>query len=440
MSKIMLIGTTMIGSAAIAFSLSTASWAGNGDESGRNYHQGKNHSIQLGPRPFFLINDMADGPLKKKLESCETGPFKRTDFSIGHRGAALQFPEHTQESYQAAAKMGAGIMECDVTFTQDKELVCRHSQCDLHTTTNILETALAERCSVPFQPAVFDNNGNLVSAATAQCCTSDITLAEFKSLKGKMDGFDPLATTVSDFMAGTPNWRTDLYASRGTLLTHKESIALFRKLGVKMTPELKSPSVPMPFNGFSQRDYAQKMINEYKEAGIPASKVWAQSFDINDILYWIQSEPEFGTQAVYLDGRYEDPAFDHRNPATWSPSMEQLASNGVKIIAPPMWMLLELEEGEIVPSLYANRAKKAGLDIIAWTFERSGPLATGGGFYYQTLNGENQNPSHIENSVINNDGDMFNALHVLAKDVRILGMFSDWPATVTYYANCMNLK
>ena len=207
-----------------------------------------------------------------------------------------------------------------------------------------------------------------------------------------------------------------------------------------MTPELKSPSVPMPFNGFSQKDYAQKMINEYKEAGIPASKVWAQSFDINDILYWIQSEPEFGKQAVYLDGRYEDPAFDHRNPATWSPAMEQLASDGVKIIAPPMWMLLELEEGEIVPSLYANRAKKAGLDIIAWTFERSGPLATGGGFYYQTLNGENPNPSHIENSVINNDGDMFKALHVLAKDVRILGIFSDWPATVTYYANCMNLK
>lgn len=25
-----------------------------------------------------------------------------------------------------------------VTFTKDKELVCRHAQCDLHTTTNIL--------------------------------------------------------------------------------------------------------------------------------------------------------------------------------------------------------------------------------------------------------------------------------------------------------------
>jgi len=50
--------------------------------------------------------------------------------------------------------MGAGIIECDVTFTADRELVCRHAQCDLHTTTNVLEIPeLAEKCSVPFTPA-----------------------------------------------------------------------------------------------------------------------------------------------------------------------------------------------------------------------------------------------------------------------------------------------
>ena len=32
---------------------------------------------------------------------------------------------------------------------------------------------------------------------------------------------------------------------------------------------------------------------------------------------------------------------------------------------------------------------------------------------------------------------MYKALDVLAKDVKILGIFSDWPATVTFYANCM---
>lgn len=36
------------------------------------------------------------------------------DFSIGHRGAPLEFPDHTKESYEAAATQGAGIIECDV--------------------------------------------------------------------------------------------------------------------------------------------------------------------------------------------------------------------------------------------------------------------------------------------------------------------------------------
>ena len=41
--------------------------------------------------------------------------------------------------------------------------------------------------------------------------------------------------------------------------------------------------------------------------------------------------------------------------------------------------------------------------------------------------------------VTDNDGDYFEVLDVLAQDVGILGIFSDWPATVTYYANCMGL-
>ena len=29
---------------------------------------------------------------------------------------------------------------------------------------------------------------------------------------------------------------------------------------------------------------------------------------------------------------------------------------------------------------------------------------------------------------------------VLAREVGVQGIFSDWPATVTFYANCMGLK
>lgn len=381
--------------------------------------------VQLGPRPFYLIDKMAESDLKDTLKACEKGPFYKTDFSIGHRGAALQFPEHTEESYRAAARMGAGIVECDVTFTKDKELVCRHSQCDLHTTTNILETDLAGKCSVPPDPT------SPTPYANVQCCTSDITLAEFKTLHGKMDAANPQAATLDEYMNATPKFRTDLYSANATLMTHKESIALFKKLKVKMTPELKSPSVPMPFRGFSQQDYAQKMLDEYRQAGVRAKDVYPQSFNLDDVLYWIRQDPAFGRQSVYLDGRYEDPAFDVTDPLTWHPSMDELADWGVKIIAPPMWMLVKAENGRIVPSLYAREARAAGLDIITWTFERSGLLTAlpADTFYYQTLL-----------DIIHTEGDKMVLLDVLAKQVGILGIFSDWAAPVTYYANCMNIK
>ena len=187
---------------------------------------GSGNMASLGPRPLYLVDDMENSPLKDTLSECSAGPFYTTDFSIGHRGAAMQFPEHTRESYIAAARMGAGIIECDVTFTKDKELVCRHSQCDLHTTTNILAVPeLAAKCSEPFSPAEFDPaTGKITKKASAKCCTSDLTLKEFKSLKGKMDAANSEATTVEQYMNATASWRTDLYTARGTLVTHKESI------------------------------------------------------------------------------------------------------------------------------------------------------------------------------------------------------------------------
>lgn len=404
-------------------SLAVAKDNGGGEEQAQHARA----AIQLGPRPFFLVDDMEQGALKQKLASCANGPFRKSEFSIGHRGAPLQFPEHTRESYLAAARMGAGILECDVTFTRDKELVCRHSQCDLHTTTNILATPLANKCSKPFTPAVFDADGRMIKRADARCCASDLTLAEFKGLRGKMDDFNPAAKNAKEYMQGTARFRTDLYAgpSSGQLLTHKESIALFKELGVGMTPELKAAEVRMPFEGFTQADYAQKMIDEYKQAGVDPERVWPQSFAKSDVLYWIAREPDFGRQAVYLDDA---------NSVAELPGPGELAAykaEGINVVAPPLFALLDLDgAGNIVPSQYARNARAAGLDIIAWTLERSGILADGNnGFYFQTVD-----------AAIKREGDTLNVLDVLARDVGIKGIFSDWPATTTYYANCMKLK
>jgi glycerophosphoryl diester phosphodiesterase len=51
------------------------------------------------------------------------------------------------------------------------------------------------------------------------------------------------------------------------------------------------------------------------------------------------------------------------------------------------------------------------------------------GYYYQSTL-----------SALHSDGDILTTIHVLAKDVGVIGIFSDWAATTTFYANCMGLK
>ncbi len=402
---------------------SDAAGAGASGDSDRIAHSARGHrdaGVQLGARPFYLVRGMDDGPLKSKLMRCENGPFHRSDFSIAHRGAPLQFPEHTQESYEAGARMGAGIVECDVTFTKDGELVCRHDECDLHTTTNVIATELNNACTVPYSGP----------GSSPRCCASDLTLAQFRTLKGKMDASNPNAPDAAGFLGGTASWRTDLYTGRGTLLTLRESIALNRRLGVKHTPELKAGNPQRVAQVFgSQAAYAQKLIDELRRGGVQPRDAWPQSFNLQDVLHWVRNEPRYGRQAVYLDD--VDPGAGI--PRLTAEELREVRSQGVRIFAPPMPALLAVDGAdEIVPSQYALDIEAAGFDIITWTFERADLRrgASSAGFYYAfDPNGR----------AVKKDSDMYEALHVLAQDVNILGIFSDWPATVTYYANCMGL-
>jgi len=208
--------------------------------------------------------------------------------------------------------------------------------------------------------------------------------------------------------------------------THAESIELIAEHGSYFTPELKSPDVEMPYEGdYTQEMYAQQMINEYIDAGIPPEQVWPQSFNVEDVIYWVDNT-DYGAQAVALED-----FIDVENVTQIDTWLDLLVDSNTNIVAPPMQKLVKAApEAELLmePNYYAEAAIERGLDIITWTLERSGPGL--GGFYWATTDG----------IVELEEGDRFSMLHVLHQDVGILGIFSDWPATVTFYANCFNIK
>jgi glycerophosphoryl diester phosphodiesterase len=316
--------------------------------------------------------------------------------------------------------MGAGAVECDVTFTSDGALVCRHDECDLHATTNIVATPLNAQCSTPWSGA----------GSQPRCCASDITLAQFRTLRGKMDASSPQATTPEGYLGGTPSWRTDLYTGRGTLMTLADSIRLNRQLGVRHVPELKSGDaarIQRIFGG--QEAYAQKLVDAYRAEGVDPGDVWLQSFDERDIRYWLRKAPDFGRQAVYLDD--VDPGASPAVPRISPAQLRDLQQAGLRIIAPPIGALLAVDEaGNLVPSEYAREIRGSGFDIIAWSLERS-DLRHGvqpGDFYYSF------DPT---GRAVRGEGDLYTVLDVLARQVGARSVFSDWAATTTYYANCM---
>ena len=75
------------------FSLLVSVVAGLGDlgtGTGGAVAQSADAAVQLGPRPFYLVDALEDGALKSTLQQC-TGPFEKTEFSIGasRRAAAV---------------------------------------------------------------------------------------------------------------------------------------------------------------------------------------------------------------------------------------------------------------------------------------------------------------------------------------------------------------
>ena len=95
----------------------------------------------------------------------------------------------------------------------------------------------------------------------------------------------------------------------------------------------------------------------------------------------------------------------------------------------PQQQLIAVMHNKYVPSELALLAKKQNLRVVAVGFERPESLpmrSTRGGAFYET-----------SRTITDNDGDAYEMLHVLASQVGIEHISTSWPATVTFYANCM---
>ena len=124
------------------------------------------------------------------------------------------------------------------------QLVCRHAQNDLahhdqhprHAARGELHAAVRRRR--PSTPPA-----TCVTPASAECRTSDITLAEFKTLRARWTRSTPARAPRRSIRAAPPaSAPTSTPAPRAaTLLTHQESIELFKTAGRQDDPRAEVP-------------------------------------------------------------------------------------------------------------------------------------------------------------------------------------------------------
>jgi len=146
-------------------------------------------------------------------------------------------------------RSGAGLIECDASVTRDGELVCRHSTCDLATTTDIVaqHPAMLSRCSRPWRAATPATAAAPATPAEVECCTYDFSLSELAVLCATMDSLvDRNATRREGYLLGPPAFRS-AYLARARchpLVPLARFLERAREWRVGVVPELKDTWKP----------------------------------------------------------------------------------------------------------------------------------------------------------------------------------------------------
>jgi len=260
----------------------------------------KYSEVQFGPRAWYLadtllrdnytsfdnVTEAAQASRRANLtklasqvsfDTCKP-PFVRSFEAMSARGASMQIPEHTRESYHAAVRMGAGSLGCEATFLSDKKtLVCRTSDCDLAYTTNILTTSFRSKACTQYTPGV-----------GIECCASKLSKTEFKSLCGTMRLFgDTNAPTEQAYVESlrVQYRETTVYQDGGCseVMTFEDYISLAKQANVSMVPQL----LDVDITGFGATLQAREFATQFSAADKPY--VYPQSSNVQVVKEWLAS-------------------------------------------------------------------------------------------------------------------------------------------------------
>lgn len=277
---------------------------------------------------------------------------------VAHRGASGYRPEHTLAAYELAVAMGADYIEPDLVSTKDGVLVDRHEN-EISGTTDV-----AKRSEFASRKKTVKVDG----AEMTGWFTEDFTLAELKTLRAKERLPFRDASAVYNGLYQVPTY------SEVLALREKLSKQYGRTIGI--IPEIKHSTyfqkIGLPMEA--------KVVKETAKFGLNHSKapMWVQSFELTNLLE-LKGKHGYKANTTFLttakDAPYDLVAKgDKRTYADLltNDSLKKLASGRTAIdgLGPEKAQIIPRNaDGTLgTPTDLVDRAHKAGLEVIPWTF------------------------------------------------------------------------
>ena len=209
---------------------SALTWSSSGHHGGGRGNKHKPAlNVQLGPRPYYLVEDMDEGPLKRRARELLEGPFETTRL--------LDRPPRRRA---AVSRAHQGVVRGGRAHGRRHHRVRR----DLHQGPPARLPPLAVRSAHHHQhPRDAGARGQVHAAVRARrpghrhAGLGEVLHQRHHARRvqdacaARWTRSTRTATTVAQYLGGTPNFRTDLYSTCGTLMTHAESIELIDGLG-----------------------------------------------------------------------------------------------------------------------------------------------------------------------------------------------------------------